>query len=145
VRPGMLTDSSTTAWATVAVDPTVTGAAIPSSFLGISHEWTNVEELNHGGSYLQLLQDLTAYGSGPLVVRVGGGSTDKLTTVPPQSTWVALKQLHEATGEQSRAMDSHTSHTQLTHTCRVQCRNQTVRRQHAAECSWCAPANRTAS
>lgn len=95
----MLTDNSTTAWATVAVDPSTTGASIPSSFLGISHEWTNVEELNHGGTYLQLLQDLTAYGSGPLILRVGGGSTDKRTEVLPQSTWVALKELHEATGE----------------------------------------------
>lgn len=99
VRPGMLTSSSTTAWATVALDPSVAGASIPSSFLGISHEWTNVEELNHGGSYLRLLKDLTAYGSGPLVVRVGGGSTDKLTTVPPESTFQALRELHESTGE----------------------------------------------
>lgn len=98
IRPGQLTSSSTTAWQTVALDPSVTGASIPSSFLGMSHEWTNIEELNHGGSYLQLLKDLTAYGSGPLVVRVGGGSTDRLTTVPPQSTWVALKELHDATG-----------------------------------------------
>lgn len=74
------------------------GASIPSSFLGISHEWTNVEELNHGGSYLQLLKDLTAYGSGPLVVRVGGGSTDKQAEVPPESTFKALRELHNVTG-----------------------------------------------
>lgn len=94
----MLTSSSTTQWATVLRDPQSVGSAIPKSFLGISHEWTNVEELNHGGSYLQLLQDLTAYGSGPLVLRVGGGSTDLLAGIPPASTWKALEELHNRTG-----------------------------------------------
>lgn len=98
VRPGMLTSSSTTQWATVMLDPQSVGSAIPKSFLGISHEWTNVEELNHGGSYLQLLQDLTAYGSGPLILRVGGGSTDLLAGIPPASTWKALEELHDSTG-----------------------------------------------
>lgn len=98
VVPTLFTSESTSQWATVALDPSVAGINIPSSFLGISHEWTNVEELNHGGSYLQLLKDLTAYGSGPLVVRVGGGSTDKLADVPPESTFKALRELHEATG-----------------------------------------------
>jgi hypothetical protein len=51
---------------------------------------------------MKLLKDLTAYGSGPLVMRVGGGSTDTLTTVPPESTFKALKELHESTGEKSR-------------------------------------------
>lgn len=100
VIPGQLTGSYTTQWATVALDPAPVGSSIPSSFLGISHEWTNVEELNQGGSYLQLLKDLTAYGSGPLVVRIGGGSTDMSTGIPPKSTWVALRELHEATGGQ---------------------------------------------
>lgn len=54
--------------------------------------------MNHGGSYLQLLKDLTAYGSGPLVVRVGGGSTDKQADVPPESTFKALRELHNVTG-----------------------------------------------
>lgn len=94
-----MTSSSTTQWATAALDPQSLGRSIPSSFLGISHEWTNVEELNHGGSYLQLLQDLTAYGSGPLVLRVGGGSTDMLTDMLPNSTWRALQELHSITSE----------------------------------------------
>jgi hypothetical protein len=98
VIPGQLTGSYTTQWATVALDPAPVGSSIPSSFLGISHEWTNVEELNQGGSYLQLLKNLTVYGSGPLIVRIGGGSTDMSTGIPPQSTWVALKELHESTG-----------------------------------------------
>ena len=100
VRPGMLTSSSTTQWATVALDPSSVGRSIPSSFLGISHEWTNVEELDHGGSYLQLLTDLTAYGSGPLVLRVGGGSTDLLADIPSESTWTALQELHNITGDE---------------------------------------------
>jgi hypothetical protein len=50
---------------------------------------------------MRLLKDLTAYGSGPLVMRVGGGSTDTLTTLPPESTFRALRELHESTGDHS--------------------------------------------
>lgn len=85
-------------WATVNVDPGTVVRGIPRTFLGISHEWTNLEELNHGGSYLQLLRDLTAYGGGPLVLRIGGGSTDKQTSPAPRSTWDQLRALQHATG-----------------------------------------------
>jgi hypothetical protein len=49
---------------------------------------------------LQLIQDLTAYGGGPLVVRIGGGSTDQQTAPAPASTWKELRQLQYKTGEQ---------------------------------------------
>lgn len=103
VQPGLPSNSYTTQWTTAALSPGTGGATIPTDFLGISHEWTNIEELNHGGSYLQLLKDLTAYGSGPLVLRVGGGSTDLQRDVPPESTWQQLEQLHQATGEKLSA------------------------------------------
>eukprot|EP00878_Enallax_costatus_P017264 GHUV01018129.1.p1 GENE.GHUV01018129.1~~GHUV01018129.1.p1 ORF type:complete len:450 (+),score=80.81 GHUV01018129.1:440-1789(+) len=41
---------------------------------------------------------LQSFGSGPLVLRVGGGSTDKQVTVPEPRVWQALSKLHEATG-----------------------------------------------
>ncbi|KAF6257756.1 glycoside hydrolase superfamily [Scenedesmus sp. NREL 46B-D3] len=99
VRPGLRASSSRPAsWATASITPSARGFGIPKTFLGISHEWTNVEELNQAGSYLQLIQDLTAYGGGPLVVRIGGGSTDRQTAPAPASTWNALRQLQYKTG-----------------------------------------------
>jgi hypothetical protein len=93
--------STASDWGVVTLIPSSRGAAIPSTYLGISHEWTNVEELNHGGTYQQLLEDLTAYGGGPLVLRVGGGSTDKQYQPPSQAVFDSLKTLHDETGEQS--------------------------------------------
>lgn len=101
VRPGLQASAARPAsWATASITPSVRGFGIPKTFLGISHEWTNVEELNQPGSYLQLIQDLTAYGGGPLVVRIGGGSTDQQTAPAPASTWNELRQLQYKTGEQ---------------------------------------------
>uniref|UniRef100_A0A383V8Y6 Beta-glucuronidase C-terminal domain-containing protein n=1 Tax=Tetradesmus obliquus TaxID=3088 RepID=A0A383V8Y6_TETOB len=99
VRPGLQASAARPAsWATASITPSVRGFGIPKTFLGISHEWTNVEELNQPGSYLQLIQDLTAYGGGPLVVRIGGGSTDQQTAPAPASTWNELRQLQYKTG-----------------------------------------------
>eukprot|EP00775_Hariotina_reticulata_P005212 gene5212-5450_t len=85
-------------WGRVSLVPSSRGASIPTTYLGISHEWTNVEELNHGGTYQRLLEDLTAYGGGPLVLRVGGGSTDKQYQPPSQTVFDSLKTLHDETG-----------------------------------------------
>lgn len=71
---------------------------IPQSFLGLSHEWTHVEELNNIPGYKDILNMLTAHGSGPMVIRVGGGSTDKQTQVAPQYVYEALRQVHQDTG-----------------------------------------------
>jgi hypothetical protein len=101
VRPGLQASSARPAsWATASITPSVRGFGIPKTFLGISHEWTNVEELNQPGTYLQLIQDLAAYGGGPLVVRIGGGSTDQQTAPAPASTWNELRQLQYKTGEE---------------------------------------------
>lgn len=55
---------------------------IPKSFLGISHEWPNVEDMPRQPKYMELMKWLSSFGSGPLVVRIGGGSTDKQNFVP---------------------------------------------------------------
>lgn len=100
VRPGQCSECKTGIWITSSLDPEKDSFSIPNTFLGISHEWTNLEEFyTKGGTYLQLIKDLTAYGGGPLVLRVGGGSTDKQTALPSQDTWKGLKQLQYATGE----------------------------------------------
>jgi hypothetical protein len=105
VRPGLQASSARPAsWATASITPSVRGFGIPKTFLGISHEWTNVEELNQPGAYLQLIQDLVAYGGGPLVVRVGGGSSDQQTAPAPASTWNELRQLQYKTGEQQEQL-----------------------------------------
>jgi len=81
--------------ALVTLDPETTYGRIPQSFLGISHEWPFVEELAARPEYIALVRKMgSAYGNGPPVVRVGGGSTDKLTAVPPQKVWDALNKLY---------------------------------------------------
>eukprot|EP00878_Enallax_costatus_P015471 GHUV01016205.1.p1 GENE.GHUV01016205.1~~GHUV01016205.1.p1 ORF type:complete len:352 (+),score=61.74 GHUV01016205.1:183-1238(+) len=74
------------------------GYTIPQSFMGFSHEWPYVEELYDVPQYLSIIKMLQSFGSGPLVLRVGGGSTDKQVTVPEPRVWQALSKLHEATG-----------------------------------------------
>lgn len=114
----MRAGSDVRAWVTGTINPVAVGAPIPSTFLGISHEWTNVEELNHGGRHQQLIQDLRAYGGGPLVLRVGGGSTDMQTALPPRSTWDALLKLQHATGAR-RACARCCAHTVAMHRLRA--------------------------
>lgn len=75
------------------------GRVIPQSFMGFSHEWPYVEELYTIPQYMEIIKLLQSYGSGPLVLRVGGGSTDKQDFVPGQQVWQALSKLNAATGE----------------------------------------------
>ncbi|GBF89859.1 hypothetical protein Rsub_02563 [Raphidocelis subcapitata] len=70
---------------------------VPPSFLGISHEWNDVDELVEPEAW-QLLKDLQAYGTGPLVLRIGGGSTDLLKTIPDWRVWDTLRRLHNESG-----------------------------------------------
>jgi hypothetical protein len=87
-----------TATSTATVNPARPLLQIPQSFLGLSHEWTHVEDLDSTPGYKRALKLLSSYGSGPLVIRVGGGSTDKITRVLPQAVYAALARLHQATG-----------------------------------------------
>lgn len=66
--------------------------------MGFSHEWPYVEELYTIPQYTEVIKLLQSYGSGPLVLRIGGGSTDKLITVPGQEVWDALSKLHKEVG-----------------------------------------------
>jgi len=61
--------------------------------MGISHEWTYIEELNNIPGYKDILKMLASYGSGPLIIRVGGGSTDRMNWVQPDYVYDALKQV----------------------------------------------------
>jgi hypothetical protein len=74
------------------------GRVIPQNFMGFSHEWTHVEELYDIPQYPNILRLLASWGSGPIVLRVGGGSTDKLVTVPDAHVWESLRNLNLATG-----------------------------------------------
>jgi hypothetical protein len=69
------------------------GASIPATFLGLSHEWNDAPKNMMGYTaigvnaiYRQLLNNLAAYGSGPINIRIGGDSTDG--TGEPTSTTV---------------------------------------------------------
>ncbi len=69
---------------------TAPGRGIPATFMGLSHEWGTAQAMmgdstvGVDNAYRQLLRNLTAYGSGPIVLRIGGNSTDK--TGEPTST-----------------------------------------------------------
>lgn len=80
--------------ALVTLDPSTNYGVIPQSFMGISHEWPFVEELAARPEYIALVRKMGSFGNGPPIVRVGGGSTDKLTAVPPQKVWDALAKLY---------------------------------------------------
>ena len=63
--------------------------------MGFSHEWGGQNDLmgqpgRTNNIYRQLLRNLTAYGSGPIMIRMGGNSADSSgqptsTTVPPMA------------------------------------------------------------
>jgi hypothetical protein len=81
-------------------------ANIPPSFLGLSHEWNDAPNNMMGYSaigvntiYRQLLNNLTAYGSGPINLRIGGNSTDA-TGEPTSTTVEPFVELNNALGAQ---------------------------------------------
>ncbi len=82
---------------------TTKGSMIASSFLGVSQEWgdaqsTMGDSLNGTNLiYRQLLANLSAYGSGPAEIRIGGDSTDR-TGEPTSTTVKAFSELVEASG-----------------------------------------------
>jgi hypothetical protein len=79
------------------------GIAIPATFMGLSHEWGTAQTLMGDSTtgvdniYRQLLQNLTAYGSGPIHLRIGGNSTDK-TGEPTSTTAQPFAELANALG-----------------------------------------------
>ena len=72
-------------------DATITdgpGKIIPPGFLGLSHEWGVAQDLAGTASkgknlqYRQLLRNLLQYTAAPMVIRIGGNSTDTTTALP---------------------------------------------------------------
>jgi Glycosyl hydrolase family 79 C-terminal beta domain len=82
------------------IDPTQAGNAVPPGYIGFSHEWGQAQLLMGDPAigtnpiYRQLLDNLTAYGGGPISIRVGGNSTDT-TALPDASTVRPFAQLFE--------------------------------------------------
>jgi hypothetical protein len=79
------------------------GLQIPATFMGLSHEWVEAQFMMGDSStgvdniYRRLLKNLTAYGSGPLSIRVGGNSTDQ-TGEPNSNTAQPFAELSNALG-----------------------------------------------
>ena len=88
--------------ATVAIGNTP-GQAIPATFMGLSHEWGTAQDVMGDSTtgvdniYRQLLHNLTAYGSGPIHLRIGGATTDK-TGEPTPTTAQPFAELANALG-----------------------------------------------
>ena len=57
-----------------------------------------IEEMAGTDEYIRLLLDMAAYGTGPLILRVGGSSTDFMKAVSPQSHWDTFKTLVQQAG-----------------------------------------------
>ena len=76
---------------TAVIDAAHPGDAIPAGFLGFSHEWGQAQLLMGDPAigtnpiYRQLLDNLTAYGGGPISLRIGGNTTDS-TALPDAGT-----------------------------------------------------------
>jgi Glycosyl hydrolase family 79 C-terminal beta domain len=67
------------------------GTEIPSDFMGLSYEWGNTyrfmgsDAVGVNTIHLQLMNNLSAYGSDPMMIRMGGNSTD-VSGLPSTST-----------------------------------------------------------
>ena len=87
--------------ATLSIGTSV-GYSISPTFMGLSHEWgvqnqMGDDQIGVDAVYRQMLSNLTANGSGPIMLRIGGNTTDT-TSEPTASTVRAFAQLAEATG-----------------------------------------------
>lgn len=85
---------------TVVTTPT---QQIPSTFMGFSHEWTTSQQMMGSSEnkvdsiYRQLLKNLTAYGSGPIVIRIGGESVER-SGEPTSTTVLPFAELANSLG-----------------------------------------------
>jgi hypothetical protein len=95
--------NSTRKLASVHINPRQPSMAIPATFLGFSHEWGGGQIFMGSPStgtnpiYRQLVKNLVAFGAGPLIVRVGGASTDS-TAAPTAGEVDAFAQLYHDVG-----------------------------------------------
>lgn len=90
--------------ARVAIDPAIAGRPVPERFLGFSHEWGQAQlmmgdpALGTNQIYRQLLVNLMDRSAGPLSIRIGGRSTDRLGPADHQ-TIAPLAQLAQDLNE----------------------------------------------
>ena len=87
---------------TASIDPSKPGMRISPTFMGFSHEWTGAAPLmgttgNTNPIYRKLVKNLLAYGGGPLIVRIGGNSTDR-TGEPVAGAVTPMAQLYQDIG-----------------------------------------------
>jgi len=72
------------AQATISLNP---GRTIPADYSGIAYEWTAARYIAGAAStgkneiYRQLLRNLAQYGNVPIIIRIGGDSTDSVTAL----------------------------------------------------------------
>ena len=89
-----------TSIANAVIDPNQPGNAVAPGYIGFSHEWGQAQLLMGDPAigtnpiYRQLLDNLTAYGGGPISIRVGGNTTDT-TALPDAGTVRPFAQLFE--------------------------------------------------
>lgn len=84
------------------IETNLPGIRIPPDFLGLSHEWGAAQSMIGeppylNKSYIQLLKNLTSFGNGPFILRIGGNSTDFTKAATPQ-TVAPFAALHKAIG-----------------------------------------------
>ena len=69
---------------------------IPPSFLGISQEWWLGPLSN--SQLIGMFKRMSSFGTGPLILRVGGSTADIYNEVPAQSVWEVFAKLYREVG-----------------------------------------------
>lgn len=83
---------------------TAPGRAIPPTFMGLSHEWGDAQRMMGDSQtgvnpiYRQLIANLAGYGSGPIILRIGGNSTDAQMTAPTPTRALPFAEVANALG-----------------------------------------------
>jgi hypothetical protein len=85
------------------VDAGGSGRPIPRSFAGLSREWRRFPSPDGGPAsavhpvYIRLIEQLAAFNEGALSFRVGGNSTEGMSTVPDDDRWRQFGAIFKAT------------------------------------------------
>jgi hypothetical protein len=90
----------------VRVNPAeATHAPIPDSFLGFSQEWPWLDSMFKSQQMFDLFNLLGSFGTGPLMLRVGGGAADMPVSqyenwiqAGIERSWLLLPEIHRRTG-----------------------------------------------
>eukprot|EP00878_Enallax_costatus_P013634 GHUV01014256.1.p1 GENE.GHUV01014256.1~~GHUV01014256.1.p1 ORF type:complete len:561 (+),score=79.37 GHUV01014256.1:338-2020(+) len=73
---------------------TDSGCRVPETFVATSHEWTRLTD--YAGDNVNVWAEFFKMLSPSPVLRLGGASQDRMTTVPSVATWQAMAQLKKA-------------------------------------------------